>query len=376
MIYLDNAATSFPKPPMVVRAMAGTLQKLGANPGRSGHALALAGGRIIQNCREMLAEAFGAPAAENVIFTSGCTEALNIAIRGMLHEGDEVICSHAEHNAVMRVLKGLEEEGSIRVRTLVPDSCGLITPEALRAAITPRTALCVLCHASNVTGVIQPVKLLSDALKPYGIPLLVDAAQTAGVLDVSLKSLGADMIAMPAHKGLLGPHGVGVLVLGEGMLPRPLIMGGTGSQSESMIQPRQLPDRYESGTLNLPGIAGLLVGARFALRHRQQIEDYENQLAQRMRMRLAGVHALRVLGHPSAPKVGVVSFVPSHMDAGELGDRLGRAGFAIRSGLHCAPGIHQWLGTLHTGACRASVGIYNTEEDVDRFCEAVAAKVE
>ena len=237
MIYLDNAATSFPKPPMVVRAMAGTLQKLGGNPGRSGHALSLCGGRIIQRCRELLAEAFDAPAPENVIFFPSCTEALNTAIRGTLCEGDEVICSHAEHNAVMRVLKGLEEQGAIRVRMLAPNSLGLIAPEALTAAITPRTALCVICHASNVTGVVQPVQQLSRALKPYGVPLLVDAAQTAGILDVSLSSLGADMIAMPGHKGLLGPHGTGVLVLGRGMLPRPLVVGGTGSQSESMIQP-------------------------------------------------------------------------------------------------------------------------------------------
>ena len=371
MIYLDNAATSWPKPPMVVRAMAGTLQKLGGNPGRSGHSLSLCGGRIIENCRELLAEHFGAPASENIIFASSCTEAINLAIRGSLCQGDEVICSHAEHNAVMRVLKGLEEEGSIRVRMLMPNSMGLVTPESVQAAVTPRTALCVICHASNVTGVIQPVRKIADALKPYGVPLLVDAAQTAGVLDVSLKGLGADMIAMPGHKGLLGPHGTGVLVLGRGMLPQPIITGGTGSQSESMIQPAQLPDRYESGTMNLPGIAGLFVGARFALSHREQIEDYENQLAQRLRMRLEGIRGVRVLGHPSAPKVGVVSFVPGTMDPGMLADRLSREGFALRAGLHCAPGIHQWMGTLHTGACRASVGIYNTEDDVEQLADAV-----
>lgn len=375
MIYLDNAATSWPKPPMVVRAMAGTLEKLGGNPGRSGHKLSLCSGRIIENCRDLLAEHFGAPASENVIFTSNCTEALNIAIRGMLCEGDEVICSHAEHNAVMRVLKGLEEEGSIRVKTLIPNSMGMVTPEGVQAAVTPKTALCVLCHASNVTGVIQPVRRIADALKPYGVPLLVDAAQTAGILDVSLKGLGADMIAMPGHKGLLGPHGTGVLVLGRGMLPRPLTTGGTGSQSESMIQPAQLPDRYESGTLNLPGIAGLFVGARFALSHREQIEAYENQLAQRLRMRLEGIRGVRLLGHPSAPKVGVVSFVPGPMDSGMMADRLAREGFAIRAGLHCAPGIHQWMGTLHTGACRASVGIYNTEEEIDLFADAVRSIV-
>jgi len=373
MIYLDNAATSFPKPPAVIRAMAGTLQKLGGNPGRAGHRISLCAGRIVQNCRELLAEAFGAPDAEHIIFTASCTEALNIAIRGSLHEGDEVICSHAEHNAVMRVLKGLEAEGSIRVRTLVPDSLGLLSPEGLRAAITPKTALCVLCHASNVTGVIQPVRLLSDTLKPYGIPLLVDAAQTAGVLDVSLSALGADMIAMPGHKGLLGPQGVGVLVLGRGMLPRPLVLGGTGSQSESMLQPAQLPDRYESGTINLPGIAGLFAGARFALKHRAEIEQYETELAHRLRMQLTNLRGIRLAGHSSAPKVGVVSFVPTGMDSGALADALDRHGFALRAGLHCAPSVHQWLGTLHTGACRASVGIYNTEEDVDHLAAAVAS---
>jgi len=371
MIYLDNAATSFPKPPAVVRAMAGTLQKLGGNPGRAGHTISLCAGRIVQNCRELLGEHLGAPDAEHIIFTASCTEAINIAIRGTLCEGDEVITSHAEHNAVMRVLKGLENEGSIRVRTLVPDPLGLVTPEGLRAAITPKTALCVLCHASNVTGIIQPVKQMADVLKPYGIPLLVDAAQTAGVLDVSLQSLGADMIALPGHKGLLGPQGVGVLVLGKGMLPRPLVLGGTGSQSESMLQPAQLPDRYESGTLNLPGIAGLFAGARFAFRHRQEIEQYEDHLARRMRVQLGNLHGVRLLGHPSAPRVGVASFVPETMDAGEMCDHLNRRGFALRAGLHCAPSIHQWMGTLHTGACRASVGIYNTEEDVDRLAQNV-----
>lgn len=372
MIYLDNAATSFPKPPAVIRAMAGTLQKLGGNPGRAGHRISLCAGRIVQNCRELLGEAFGAPDAEHVIFTSSCTEALNIAIRGMLCEGDEVICSHAEHNAVMRVLKGLEAEGSIRLKMLMPDSLGLVSPEGLRAAVTPHTALCVLCHASNVTGVIQPVKQLSEVLSSYGVPLLVDAAQTAGVLDVSLQSLGADMIAMPGHKGLLGPQGVGVLVLGRGMLPRPMVLGGTGSQSESMLQPSQLPDRYESGTLNLPGIAGLYAGARFAIRHRAEIEQYESHLAQRLRMQLGNLRGLRLAGHPSAPKVGVVSFVPAAMDSGALADALDRQGFALRAGLHCAPSVHQWLGTLHTGACRASFGIYNTEDDADRLAQAVS----
>lgn len=370
MIYLDNAATSWPKLPMVAKAMTGTLIKLGGNPGRSGHKLSLCGGRIMERCREILAEAFDAPAPENVIFTSGCTEALNLAIRGSLYRGDEVLCSHAEHNAVMRVLRGLEKDGQITVKVLSPGNDGLLTPDSVAKAISPATALCIINHASNVTGVIQPVEALSKALRSRGIPLLVDAAQTAGVLPVSLKKLGADMIAMPGHKGLLGPHGTGVLILGPGMLPRPLIAGGTGSLSESMFQPDSLPDRYESGTPNLPGIAGLLVGARFALKHRQEIEEYERELAQRLRQQLCALRGVRVLGSDSAPMVGVVSFVPDQMDPGELCDRLARRNFALRAGLHCCPAIHSWLGTMDSGACRASFGIYNTEEDADQLARA------
>lgn len=371
MIYLDNAATSFPKPPMVARAMAGTLQRIGGNPGRSGHRLSLCGGRVIEACRELLARANGLSAPEQVIFTSNCTEALNLAIRGSLFEGDEVLCSHAEHNAVMRILKGYEQTGSIRVKVLEPDIHGMLSPESIRSAVSPKTALCVLNHASNVTGVVQPIAKLSQTLKSYGIPLLVDAAQTAGILDVSLSALGADMVAMAGHKGLLGPHGTGVLMLGKGMLPRPLITGGTGSLSESMLQPSSLPDRYESGTANLPGIAGLLVGARFALIHREEIEEYEDELAARLREHLQNIRGLRMVGDEKAPKVGVVSFVPQAMDGGALADALSREGFAIRAGLHCAPAIHRWLGTLETGACRASVGIYNTEDEIDRFAMTV-----
>lgn len=371
MIYLDNAATSFPKPPMVARAMAGTLQRIGGNPGRAGHRQSLCGGRVMETCREFLARQYGLPGPEYVIFTANCTEALNLAIRGMLFDGDEVICSHAEHNAVMRVLKNFEQMGAIKVRVLEPDARGLLTPDTLRAAITPKTALCVLNHASNVTGVVQPIPRLSPVLKASGIPLLVDAAQTAGVLDVSPAALGADMVATAGHKGLLGPHGTGLLMLTRGVLPRPLICGGTGSQSESMLQPASLPDRYESGTSNLPGIAGLLVGARFALNHRKEIEEYENMLAERMRSQLSNIPGIRLLGNAQTQKMGVVSFVPQGVDGGAMADALNQQGFAIRAGLHCAPAVHEWLGTLKTGACRASVGIYNTEEEIDLFTATV-----
>ena len=365
MIYLDNAATSFPKPPQVIRAVSGTMEKLGANPGRGGHRLALRAGRVVQACREEAARLLDMAQPERIIFTKNCTEALNLAISGVLKQGDEVLCSHGEHNAVMRLLKRYEAWGQITLRVLPPDGMGILQPHVLQQHITPRTALAVICHASNVTGVIQPVARLGAICHENGVPLLVDAAQTAGVLDVSPDALRADMVAMPGHKGLLGPHGTGMLALGPRMDPEPLMVGGTGSLSESMLQPELLPDRYESGTLNLPGIAGLLQGIRFARRYRSEIHEYECWLNQRFRQRVAGLPGLRLLHHPDAPCVGITSFVVEGMDAGQIADGLDAAGIAVRGGLHCAPAMHTWLGTLQSGAVRISPGIYNTEQEID-----------
>ena len=372
MIYLDNAATSYPKPPQVIRAMAGTLEKLGANPGRGGHHLAVCAGRVVQRCREELAELTGIRQPERVIFTHSCTESLNLAISGTLHEGDEVLCSHGEHNAVMRLLDRYAAAGQITVRVMPPDETGILQPHTLQRMISPKTALVIICHASNVTGVVQPVGRLGAVCRENGVPLLVDTAQTAGMLDVSLAALNADMIAMPGHKGLLGPHGTGVLILGEGMEPEPLMCGGTGSASESLRQPDMLPDRYESGTLNLPGIAGLLAGVKFVRAHQAEIHQYEQHLARRLRSQLEGMDRLTLLGHPDAPKMGMVSFVPKGMDVSALSDDLDRSGVAVRGGLHCAPSIHTWLGTLHSGAVRASVGIYNTEQEIDDTAAIIA----
>lgn len=365
MIYLDNAATSYPKPPQVIRAMAGSLEKLGANPGRSGHRLSLYAGRVVQACREELAQLLGSEHPERIIFTKNCTEALNLAICGMLCQGDEVLVSHGEHNAVMRLMDHLAAAGQITVRVLPPDGMGILQPHVLQQHISPRTALVVVCHASNVTGVIQPVARLGAVCHENGVPFLVDAAQTAGVLDVRLGALHADMVALPGHKGLQGPHGTGVLALAEGIDPEPLLYGGTGSLSESTAQPDMLPDRYESGTLDLPGIAGLLAGAKFVRQHLAEIREYEEALNERLRRRLADIPGLTLLGHPDAPRVGITSFTAQAMDVGQIADGLDAAGIAVRAGLHCAPAIHTWLGTLKSGAVRASVGIYNTEQEMD-----------
>ena len=365
MIYLDNAATTFPKPPQVLRAMTGAMEKLGANPGRGGHRLSLQAGRVVESCREAAAELLGVASPERVIFTRCCTESLNLAITGLVRPGGEVICSHAEHNAVMRVLARLVSRGTITVKVLQPDERGLLAPETLRAAIGPRTQLVVICHASNVTGVIQPVAALGAVCREKGVPLLVDAAQTAGVLDVTLDGLNADLLAMPGHKGLLGPHGTGLLALREGIDPEPLLVGGTGSASESVHQPQLLPDRYESGTLNLPGIAGLLAGLTWVRRRREEIAAREHMLNERLRSQLADIPGLTVLGHEGAPRVGITSVVPAHGDSGLLADGLDASGVAVRAGLHCAPAIHAWLGTLDSGAARFSVGPFTTLREVD-----------
>ena len=371
MIYLDNAATSFPKPPQVIRGMTEALQQYGANPGRGGHQLALQAGRTVEKCREAAAALLGAR-PERVIFTRNCTESLNLAILGMLHKGDEVICSHGEHNAVMRPLERLVSRDGVTVKLLRPDARGLLSPEGLRRAITSRTGLVIICHASNVTGVIQPVQELGSICREKGVPLLVDAAQTAGVLDVSLDSLHADMIAMPGHKGLLGPHGTGLLALREGVDPEPLILGGTGSASESVRQPELLPDRYESGTVNLPGIAGLLAGIEHIARQREDIHRRESALNERLRRQLAGIPGLRILGDDSAPRVAITSVVPEGGDSAALADALDATGVAVRGGLHCAPAMHSYLGTMHSGAVRFSPGPYTTERDVDDAAALVA----
>ena len=371
MIYLDNAATTYPKPPEVIRAVQGVMEKLGGNPGRAGHRLSLCAMRVLNRCREEAAQLFRLDKPEQAVFTFNCTDAINIAIRGILHLGDEVICSHAEHNAVMRVLKGYERMNMITVTVLEPNAMGILEPHTLQKAIGPQTALVVLCHASNVTGIIQPVDRLGAVCRENGVPLLVDAAQTAGILDVGLELLNADMIAMPGHKGLLGPQGTGFLLLREGLRLMPCREGGTGSRSESMYQPEDLPDRLESGTLNLPGIAGLLQGMRFVRRYQSEIRAYEDSLTERLFRGLSQVKGVRVLGHPDAKRVGVVSFTVENTDSSEAADALDRMGFCLRGGLHCAPAIHRYLGTMDQGAVRAGIGIYNTEEEIDRLVDAV-----
>jgi len=367
MIYLDNAATSWPKPPQVLRAAAGVMQQPFGNPGRGGHSASLRAGRVVNACREAAAQYLGV-APERIIFTLNCTDGLNLALRGMLHREDHVLVTHDAHNAVMRPLAGMEARGEITLSVLRAGADGIIPEEALTEAVTPATALCVLTHASNVTGTLQPARELIRAAHGFGLPVLLDAAQTAGA--VSLRGLGADMVAMPGHKGLLGPMGTGILYVGEHVSLRPLREGGTGSASESVHQPELLPDRYESGTLQLPAIAGLLQGIRFVQAHGEDIHQYETYLIDQLRQRLEDIPGVTVYGNGAAPHVGVLSFNIQGRESAETADLLNGLGFCLRGGLHCAPCMHRWLGTQ--GTVRASVGPYSTEAEITRLAEAAA----
>lgn len=368
MIYLDNAATSFPKPPEVIRAVQGVMEKIGGNPGRGGHPGALAGERILMHCREQAARLLGVSHPENILFALNGTDALNMAIKGFLHQGDEVIVSHQEHNAVMRPLMGLADRGAIKVHMAEPDIHGLLSPESFLSLINSRTALAVLCHASNVTGCLQPAEAIIRALHRKGIPVLLDAAQTAGTQP--LHTLPADMIAMPGHKGLLGPMGTGLLYAAPHMDLHPFREGGTGSASESLRQPRMMPDLMESGTQNLPGIAGLCQGIRFVCQNREAIREYEHFLICRLEEGLRSLPRVQVMGSASLPRAAVLSFNIQGADPARVTDSLAQAGFALRGGLHCAPTIHAFHGT--SGAVRVSPGPYNTEKDIDALLSAVS----
>lgn len=367
-IYLDNAATSYPKPEEVMRAVCGTMEKIGGNPGRAGHMGALCGGRIVERCREEIGALVGDERFERVVFTLNCTDALNLAIKGTLRQGDEVLVSPFEHNAVMRPLARLERAGQIAIKVLLPDEQGRLSQNSVRRAVGPRTALCVLSHASNVSGIVQPAREIADACHAFGVPLLLDAAQTAGTEDLS--GTHADMIAFPGHKGLLGPMGTGALYVGR-MRPRPLREGGTGSQSDSLFQPSSLPDKYESGTLNLPGLAGLLQGARYVLPVREEIKAQEQALIKRLKEGLLSIPGVLLVGEADAPRAGLVSFNLSDRDSGEIADALSERRIAVRGGLHCAPSAHAFFGT--PGAVRVSVGPFNTGKDIDALLLAVKA---
>lgn len=346
MIYLDNGATSFPKPPAVRRAVAYALEHF-TNPGRGGYPAAMAAGKCVYRCRELAGELFGCE-ADRVVFTSNCTHGLNIAIRTVVKPGDRVVISGFEHNAVTRPLHALGAKLCIAGRKIFDRDDTL---EAFYQALHQGVDAAVFTHVSNVFGYILPVEQLARMCRAHGVPFIIDAAQSAGTIPLSLKDLEADFIAAPGHKGLLGPHGTGLLLCGRN--PDPLLCGGTGSESLRQDMPAYTPDRAEAGTLNVAGIAGLGAGLRYLK------ETGMDRILQREKKQAeVCADALESLGMQvfrGENQGGTVSFVPG-CDCEAAAQLLAAQGIAVRAGLHCAPLAHESAGTLKTGTVRISYG--------------------
>jgi cysteine desulfurase family protein len=374
MIYLDNAATSFPKPEPVYQALDAFARQSLANPGRAGHKMALAAERALDDGRHELNQLFHGHAPERWAFTLNCTDALNMAFKGVLADGDHVITTDLEHNSVSRPLRALELAGRITLTRLLADTGGTIDVDAMRRAITPRTRLIALTHASNVLGTIQPVADVGRVAREHDLLLLVDAAQTAGVVPIDVQEMNIDLLAFPGHKSLLGPTGTGALYVGPRARVRAWREGGTGGDSSSETQPRELPYFLEGGTPNVLGIAGLTAGVRYVCQQGpERIHAHELALTERLCARLDEL-GHEVFGHRDfARRVGTISFRTSALAAAELGGILDEAfDIAVRPGLHCAPYIHRAIGTYPDGTVRVSPGPFNTAGDIDALANALA----
>jgi cysteine desulfurase family protein len=363
MIYLDNGATSFPKPQVVLDAVKLALESP-ASPGRSGHKPALEASRTIYRARKNIATLFGITKVERVIFTPNITWALNIALWGLsLNNGDHVLSSALEHNSVGRPLNLLVQEKGIVWETVEPSSNGLLRAEDFKEKLRPNTKLVVLAHASNVTGAIAPVKEIKEVLGE-NIPLLLDSAQTAGSLPMEDISSYVDILTFTGHKGLLGPTGTGGLWIKEGVPYKPLAVGGTGSKSESLIQPDFLPDALEAGTLNTHGLSGLAAAVKFLLDTGvDKIRDHEMELAFAFIDKIVKIKGLTIIGPGLGIKerVATISIVLDNWSSSDLSKKLEEDyGIMIRAGLHCAPLAHNTTGSFPGGASRFSFGFFNT----------------
>ncbi len=369
MIYLDSAATTFQKPPSVAAAMQDALQTM-SSPGRGGYPAAMRAAETAFQCRSELAELFGISNPERVVFTSNATHGLNIAIKSLVPRGGRAVVSGYEHNAVTRPLTALGAEISVAEAPLFRQAEVIAAFDRL---IVPGINVVVCNHISNVFGFIQPVEQIAAICRDRGVPLIIDASQSAGVLPLNLDRLGASFIAMPGHKGLYGPHGTGVLLCGENVPVHALLEGGTGSLSISQEMPDFLPDVLEAGTHNMPGIAGLLAGIRFIKqRGMADIFDRERRLALLAAEGLRTMPGVKVFAMPGLrEQAGVLSFVPEGKDVEEIGSGLAAKGIAVRTGLHCAPFAHKSAGTLNTGTVRLSFSDFNTHMEIYQLLSAL-----
>jgi cysteine desulfurase family protein len=373
VIYFDNAATSWPKPPEVREALDRYFGDGGGNPGRSGHRMSVAAARIVEDARDAVAELFAIDDPSRVLFGKNVTEGLNLGIYGTVKPGDHVITSSIEHNSVMRPLRHLETIGVDL--TVVPCAVdGTLAPAAVEAAIRPETRLIVTLHGSNVMGTLLPIAEIAEIARTRGIPYLVDAAQTAGAMPIDVDALGVDMLAFTGHKALLGLTGTGGLVVADHVELEPVLRGGTGSRSDLEVQPDFRPDAFESGTLNVVGLAGLAAGVRFLLdRGVEEVAAHERSLVDRFLRGAAEIPGVDVHGPDDLGlRCGVVSFTMDGLVSSEVGTLLDREyGIMSRVGLHCAPGAHRTIGTFPTGSVRFGFSVFTTHDEVDAGLEAV-----
>jgi cysteine desulfurase / selenocysteine lyase len=373
MIYFDNAATTYPKPEVVYKAVDNYLRGFCANPGRGGHKMSLQSGRVILEARELLAELFNSDSPERIILTHNATEALNLALKGFLKKGSHVITTSMEHNSVLRPLKALEQLG-IETTIVQCNEHGEIDIRDIEKEIRKETVLVAVTHASNIVGTIIPVEEIGKLAKGYKLEYLVDASQTAGVCEVDVAKMNISMLAFTGHKGLMGPQGTGGLYIRKGLELNPLKEGGTGSKSESLYQPDLLPDRYESGTHNTPGIAGLCAGLSFIKsKGITNIRKHEQELTRYFLDGLEKLKNVKVYGTKDINKqVAVVSINIRDIGSSEISYILDQTfDIATRSGLHCAPIAHKTLGTLEQGTVRFSFGYFNTKEQIEASVAAI-----
>jgi len=377
MIYLDNAATTWPKPENTINAVVECMRNAGANPGRGGHKMSLDAGRIIYEAREVLAQLFKVEDPAQIIFTGNATESLNLALRGLLRPGNHVITSSIEHNAVTRPLHALQKLG-IEVTEVQCSPEGFIDPGEVAKAVKRNTVAVAILHASNVTGTILPLGEVGRVTRENGLCFIVDAAQTAGYLDIDVEKMNIDMLAFTGHKSLYGPQGTGGLYLRKGFNLEPLLLGGTGSSSESFEQPEDMPDRFESGTPNTPGIAGLGAGVKYIMdRGLEKIRQHEQALVGQFLDGLRQMKGLEIYG-PQDPslQVPVVSVNIKGQDSSEVAFIMDKAfDIACRSGLHCAPMAHRTIGTIDRGTVRFSFSMSTTFEEVDKTLAALEQTV-
>jgi cysteine desulfurase/selenocysteine lyase len=372
MIYLDNGATSFPKPRGMVAAMEECMMQYCGNPGRSGHAMSLKTGEAVYRARRSVAELLHTDHGDRVIFTKNTTESLNMGLYGILQDGDHVITTSMEHNSVLRPLKALEKRG-ISQTIIQADTEGFVSPMDFEKYVRPNTRLIVVTGASNVTGTKMPIEEIGRMAKKRGILYMVDGAQAVGCVDIDVEAMHIDLLAFPGHKGLLGPLGTGGLYVGPSVEIEPLLMGGTGTESKSRIQPKTYPEGFEAGTVNAPGIIGLGYAADYVRRIGVDvIGQYEEELICYLEEKLKNMEFIQTYGPAPSRKTGITLLNVDGYNGEEITSMLSdRYGIAVRGGYHCAGLAHKTIGTWNQGAVRVSVGPYNKRSDMDRLADAL-----